>query len=579
MPLDSAATGSGRPLIGLAELKSRADAKGIILVGSRALREQVAAALPDIVAVAGSADGWDLTPLAGRKVVAEREDIARAAAAAGAIVKILDVDLADAAERGALTMGWLRGNLRDLPMAAAPAPSPPAPVAAPIDAGPLATPSGYAVPPWFSDDGLAIVFTRRHGHEFRYVAPWARWMRWDGTRWQFDRTLSVFELARTICREAAADLAMSKERAGAELASAKKVAAVERLARSDPAHAATVDQWDADPWLLNTPGGVVNLRTGELRPHDPCDHLTKSTAATPGGECPTWRRFLEEITCGDMELAAFLQRMTGYSLTGTVREHALFFLFGTGGNGKGTFLNTLTAVLGDYATIASIETFTATPTDRHPTDLAMLRGARLVVSQETEEGRHWAESRIKALTGGDPITARFMRQDFFTYIPQFKLVIAGNHRPGLRNVDEAMRRRLHLVPFLRTFQDDEKDPELGDELRAEFPGILEWAIHGCLDWQRMGLRPPQAVRDACADYFATEDALGTWIAERCHQGPTDEATTAELYANWKEWAERSGEHIGSMKRFSQNLAARGFKPKLVSKARLAGFERIRLVYQ
>ena len=163
--------------------------------------------------------------------------------------------------------------------------------------------------------------------------------------------------------------------------------------------------------------------------------------------CPRWQRFLDQVTAGDQDLQRFLRRIAGYGLTGSTREHALFFFYGTGANGKGTFLNTLTAILGDYAKVAGMDTFTESHTDRHPTELAMLRGARIVAAQETEEGRRWAESRIKALTGGDPITARFMRQDFFTYTPQFKLLIAGNHKPGLRNIDEAIRRRFHLLPF------------------------------------------------------------------------------------------------------------------------------------
>ena len=179
----------------------------------------------------------------------------------------------------------------------------------------------------------------------------------------------------------------------------------------------TVDVWDKDPWLLNTPGGIVDLQTGKMLPHDPEQYITKITAVAPEGDCPRWLRFLDEITGGNVELQQFLQRVAGYSLTGSTKEHALFFAYGTGGNGKGVFLNTLSAILADYAAVAPMESFIASNAERHPTDLAGLRGARLVTSQETEEGRRWAESKIKALTGGDPISARFMRQDFFTYHP------------------------------------------------------------------------------------------------------------------------------------------------------------------
>ena len=186
--------------------------------------------------------------------------------------------------------------------------------------------------------------------------------------------------------------------------------------------------------------------------------------------------------------------MVGYCLTGSIRDHALFFLYGTGGNGKGVLLNTCHDILGDYSAIAAMETFTASKADRHPTDLAMLRGARAVIAQETEDGQRWAESRIKALTGGDAISARFMRQDFFTFKPAFKLLIAGNHKPSLRNVDEAVKRRFNLLPFTVTISKDERDPELAEKLKGEWPGILAWAIEGCLEWQRIGLCPPNAVR-------------------------------------------------------------------------------------
>ena len=200
------------------------------------------------------------------------------------------------------------------------------------------------------------------------------------------------------------------------------MAAVERLARTDRRHAAAIEDWDRDPWLLNTPGGTVDLRTGDIKPNDPNDLITKATAVAPGGGCPKFREFLARVTDGDQDLQAFLQRMAGYGLTGSTREHALFFLYGTGANGKSVFLNTLSGAAGDYHVTAPMEAFIASHSDRHPTELAMLRGARLVTAIETEEGRRWAESRIKTLTGGDPISARFMRQDFFEFLPVFKLM-------------------------------------------------------------------------------------------------------------------------------------------------------------
>ena len=410
--------------------------------------------------------------------------------------------------------------------------------------------------PAFSDEDLALRFAARHALDLRYVAAWGKWLRWADSHWQPDDTLFAFHLARAVCREAAAEC--NKQKIAAVIASAKTEAAVERLAKADRRLAATSEQWDADPWVLNTPGGVIDLRTGRARSHEPGDHLTKITAVSPGGDCTTWRAFLDRVTAGDRDLAAFMQRMFGYALTGDTSAHALFFLFGTGANGKSVAIDTVSGIMGDYHRTAAVETFTASHTERHPTELAGLRGARLVSAVETEEGRRWAESRIKALTGGDKIAARFMRQDFFEFTPQFKLVIAGNHKPGLRTVDEAIRRRFHLVPFTVTIPPRERDPALKDKLKAEWPGILKWMIEGCLDWQRDGLRPPKAVLDATAAYLDAEDATAAWIDECCIRDPNAWAPSSELFASWKAWADRQGEFAGSSKRFAQNLETRGF---------------------
>ena len=425
-----------------------------------------------------------------------------------------------------------------------------------------------ARPSGFTDEGLALRFTDQHADTLRYVAGWGRWMEWTGTVWKTDGTLHVFDLSRAVCRLASTEC--NEGRVAAAVASAKTVAAVERLTKADRHHAATVEQWDADPWLLNTPGGTVDLRTGKMRRHRPEDYLTKATAVAPGGDCPLWLGFLNRITAMDLELQAYLQRMAGYALTGSIREHALFFGYGTGANGKGVTINTVSGIMGDYAAIATMETFTASQSDRHPTDLAMLRGARLVTAQETEEGRRWAESRIKAMTGGDPITARFMRQDFFTYIPCFKLLIAGNHRPALRGVDEAIRRRMNLIPFSVRIPPEERDADLPEKLVVEWPGILKWAIEGCLEWQRIGLAPPAAVTEATAEYLAAEDAPSNWLAECCIQHGTLHSSSSDLFKSWKAWAEATGEFPGSQKGFTQKLVGKGFGQRRLGDGK-AGF--------
>ena len=415
------------------------------------------------------------------------------------------------------------------------------------------------LPPEFSEDAIALEFTRRYRETHRYTAEFSRWSQWDGTRWARDSTLEVFNRVRLISREIASGV--DNPRLASLLVRANTVAAVERLCRGDRAHAATAEQWDASDWLLNTPGGVIELPTGDLRAARPDDYLTHRTAVAPAGDAPAWTTFLQRVTGGDDEIQGFLRRMAGYCLTGDIRAHALFFLYGTGGNGKGTFLNTITAILGDYATVAPIETFTASKNDRHPTELAGLKGARLVASQETEEGRHWAEAKIKAMTGGDPISARFMRGDFFTFRPTFKLVIAGNHRPRLKTVDEAMRRRLHLIPFTQTIPASERDESLPERLRAEWPGILAWAIQGCLEWQRDGLKPPASICAATDDYFAVEDSVQAWMDDCCLVGSMAWGRAGDLFTSWRGWAEERGEVAGSAKAFAEKLKHHGLEPK------------------
>ena len=395
-----------------------------------------------------------------------------------------------------------------------------APVRASQSPGPAFSFDGEgARPPAFTDEALALRFAEQHAGRLRYVEVWGRWLTWDGTRWQFDDTLAAYDLVREICRTASAEC--NRENIAAALASAKTVAAVERLARSDRRLAATVDQWDLDPWLLNTPGGIVDLRTGKRSNHRADAYLTKITAVAPNEAHPTpvWEAFLRRVTGGDVELVGFLRRMSGYALTGLTQAHSLFFMHGAGANGKSTFINAITGCVGDYHRTAPIDTFIASTQERHPTDLAGLRGARLVTAVETDEGRRWNESKIKALTGGDKVAARFMRQDFFEFVPQFKLLFAGNHKPGLQSVDEAIRRRVHLIPFTVTIPPEERDEDLAERLRTEWPGILAWAIAGCLEWQKHGLAPPEAVTAATGSYLEAEDAIAAWIDERCQRRP------------------------------------------------------------
>jgi putative DNA primase/helicase len=410
---------------------------------------------------------------------------------------------------------------------------------------------------WATDDALALAFTGRYADDWRYCAQWGKWLVWTGNRWQADETLLVAHLIRQVCRDAS--VKANSHRLAAKLAASSTVGGVERLTRSDRRHASISGEWDADPWLINTVGGVMDLQTGRMRPHERSDRMTKIATATPRGKCPQWLAFLADVTGGDADLIAYLQRMIGYCLTGVTSEHALFFLYGTGANGKSVFVNVITTILGDYAANAPMDTFMETRTDRHPTDLAGLRGARFVSSIETEQGRRWNESKVKAITGGDKVSARFMRQDFFEYLPHFKLVIAGNHKPSIRNVDEAMKRRLHLIPFTVTIPPEKRDGKLTEKLLKERDGILAWAVEGCSLWRQMGLKPPKVVVDATDEYFDEEDAIGEFIAEECQRHSQARVSVADTFQRWQEWANRRGEYIGTSRWLMQQLCNRGLE--------------------
>lgn len=437
--------------------------------------------------------------------------------------------------------------------------------------------------PEFSDEALATLLAVRTEGRARFVPDWGKWMFFDGVQWGSDRLLASIRRSRAVCLEAAAnvmnDARLTEKQRGALAAaieSTQKIYAVEKLSRSDACIAAATEIWDKDPWLLNTPAGTVDLHTGDLRAHRADDFITKCTKYSPGGDCAEWLRFLDRVTGGDGDLVTYLQRVLGYALTGLTTEHALFLLYGTGANGKSTLLGVILHILGDYAATAAMETFVETHGDRHPADLAMLMGARLVVAQETEEGRRWASSRIKTLTGGDAISARFMRMDFFTYVPQFKLLLSGNHRPGLRNVDEAMRRRFNLIPFTETIPLEERDQALPDKLKTEGPGILAWMIQGCLAWQQQGLGQPEAVRSATDTYLRDEDIFSSWLEECCEHQAGEFTKVVDLHQSYKRWAAKSGERELGIKRFSQQLVERGVERAQHPQDRARGFRGLRL---
>jgi putative DNA primase/helicase len=333
--------------------------------------------------------------------------------------------------------------------------------------------------------------------------------------------------------------------------------AMAKVARNDVA--IRHDELDADQWSLNAQNGIIDLRDELLTPHDRKARATKIAGADLGmrDTCPTWIAFLTRIMGGDPEMVAFLQRVVGYCLTGSTREQCLFILYGSGSNGKSTFLDTLRAILGDYAIHARAETFVRDTRGGIPNDIAALRGARLVTASEPEQGEQLDEGLVKEMTGDAAMTARFMRSEFFTFQPTFKVLLATNHRPVIRGTDHGIWRRIRLVPFTETISDEEKDRDLGAKLAAEAPGILAWAVDGCTSWQRMGLAPPQAVADATQDYRADMDVLAEFIGEKCILA--NSVGNTALYQAFSAWAAANGERPRSHRWLSRALTDRGYK--------------------
>jgi len=470
---------------------------------------------------------------------------------------------------------------------------------APTEDGPAAQ-ADPAKPEHFTDLGNAYRLVRLYGNDLRHVTGWS-WLSWDGRRWQRDEknpmrrakqiALGFYQDAEDLLTKAQAHLAAAKRAATAGDTAAENIAqtrvknlqgqaaalmswakasqargkleAAVKLAESESAVSAEADQFDAHPWLLNCANGVLDLRTGTLKAHSRGDLLTAlaPVAYDPAATCPTWDAFLARIMRDSSELIGFLQRLIGYSLTGSVREQMIFFLYGSGANGKSVFLRTILAMLGcDYAKQAAPDVLIESH-DRHPTEVADLAGVRFVASTEVSEGKRLAENLVKQMTGSDPMKARLMRQDFFQFDPAFKILLAANHKPVVKGTDFAIWRRIKLIPFTVTIPESEQDKNLGDKLLAELPGILTWAVRGCLDWQANGLKIPAEVVSATAAYRAESDELAPFLEECVNQGEKLRAQAGPLFKAYQVWADANGiatrDQLTNVK-FGRQLEERGF---------------------
>ena len=423
-----------------------------------------------------------------------------------------------------------------------------------------------------TDEANAALFLSLHGADVRYCPPWDKWLIWSGSHWRIDDSIKVRQLAadlpRQIYRDASETTDPSKRRSVADLArkleSGSRQSALLEMAKCRVVvHNSDLDQ---GRFLLNASNGTIDLKTGKVRNHSRSDLLTHDAAIQydPNADCPTWKRFLADVFGGDTDLIEFVRRAVGYSLTGDVREQVLLICHGSGSNGKSVFLNILKKLLGRLALQAAPDLLMADRNRRHPTEQADLYGRRAVVCQETEENRRLNEVLVKQLTGGDSVRARRMHEDFWEFEPTWKIWLSTNHRPEIRGTDHAIWRRVRLIPFNTTFHDPGKgdpvkDSRMEEKLTAELPGILAWAVQGCLAWQRDGLTIPDAVRAATDEYREQQDTLAAWLGECCIVKRTADAKAADLYASYSEWCEANGERPEPQRRFGMRLTERGFQ--------------------
>lgn len=418
-----------------------------------------------------------------------------------------------------------------------------------------------------TDLGNAERLVMRHGHDLRYCAAIGAWLVWDGARFRPDDSGEVSrrmkETTLSLYTEAA-DGTSADDRA----ALVKHAVASERaprikdaidMAKTDLEVQVRPEDLDSDPMLFNVANGIIDLRTGKLLPHSRDALCTKlAPVALENAQCPRFMQFLDEIFAGDAEIIGFIQRLIGYSMTGDTTEQCFALLYGTGANGKTTLLSVMRLLFGDYHTASDFGTFLERHAQGPRNDVARLRGARVVVSSESGEGKRFDESLLKSLTGGDRIAARQLYREATEFDVTFKLWLAANHRPDIRGVDEGIWRRVRLIPFDTQIPEAERDPNLLDALKAELSGILGWALDGCLSWQREGLGTPGRVLLATADYREESDVLGTFLGDCCEIGAGYSVSASLLFTSYQAWAGHNGLRPMSNTAFGRKLGDRHF---------------------
>lgn len=437
----------------------------------------------------------------------------------------------------------------------------------------------------YTDLGNARRFDLLYGADARWCDARERWLAWDGSRWAWDDRRAVHAMCQgTVDRiidelqfwrgelegctepEERVKLEARIKACGKHWASSQssgRIGAVANEARALPSRAVAMQDLDAEAWVFNAANVTINLRTDEVYPHRRSDLITHRGGVdyVEFAGCPTWEAFLRQIMQDQGDIIAFLRRSAGYCLTGDVSEQKFWVLLGDGANGKSTFLEILMWVLGTYAKpLAPGFLEQKRHDDSHPTDVADLQGARFTASSEVRQGKSLNESKVKRLTGGDQVKARFMNQDFFFFEPTHKLWLATNHKLRVRGTDHGIWRRTMVVPFKVQIPESEQDPHLKDKLKAEGPGILNWALQGLREWRTTRLAPPAAVIEAVQDYRETEDIVAAWLEDCCTADPNTETTVADLYRAYSAWFEAAG-HTGrpmASRELSEALGKRGF---------------------
>jgi putative DNA primase/helicase len=427
-----------------------------------------------------------------------------------------------------------------------------------------------------TDVGNAQRLVSLFGADVKYVYEFKKWIHWDDTRWLFDEDGHMFRLAkktaRSISQEAANENDESRRRRLLQHAlkseNKQQLEAMIQVAKTEEGMTISQSELDQDKYLLGVANGVVNLRTGGLIDNSKESMITKrgGTSFNPNSECPQWLTFVDEITDHNKELANYLKKIVGYSLTGETKEQLFFFLHGGGANGKSVFVNVIQDMLSDYSMQTPVSTIMTRGKGSINNDIARLRGARFVNTTETEEGSRFNESEVKLITGGDIISARFLHQEYFEYRPQFTLWISGNHKP-VPGDGYSIWRRLILIPFNVRFSEDKQDKNLTSKLRNELPGILNWAIEGCLQWQNEGLTTPKVILDATKEYQTEMDRINSWMEDSCTNDASNNCSTkaSDLYQSYKTWADNNGEWRMNQRILGTKLAERGFQKRRESK--------------